>query len=475
MESDKAERATRTVLICDAVGLLPGADGKPDCSAVRAHILARGGTFTHGPLLERVGLAPGAVHFYYQPELYKESELLAAAAGGRYDAVIAAATFIPEQARFRCGGVRIGSGTGNMASVSWGGPDGRGGEAPLMNTPGCNARATAQSVLKAIFKVLPDLPVDELHALVLAAQFDTGRDLKRYPTAKLEGRALAVLGFGHVGRTVAGLGRALGMKVSVYARERDRSWIEAAGYRYGATPEDAAAGADVLSVHLGLGARDPAAGRFANAALVGAAVLAALNAPSVIVNYDRGELIDLVALEAALACGRVRHVAVDADIFVDPTTGAVSGPLQPYLEAARRHPGKFALLPHAAADTDHPSRVAGALQAVDQILDAMQNRRLVNVKGDVPPGYVDAGPKVAAGVGRVRAQDLVRIATDPSRLARLCSTSRRMADFWEALARETDPARRRSLIEQQGEALLRGGLEQRTLYDDLGLYAPYSG
>ena len=87
--------------------------------------------------------------------------------------MIAAATFIPKQAIFPLGGVRIGAGTGNMGSASWGGGNGEGGTAPLMNTPGINSRATAQMAMKALLKVMPDLPVDHLHNRVAAGDFDT--------------------------------------------------------------------------------------------------------------------------------------------------------------------------------------------------------------------------------------------------------------------------------------------------------------
>ena len=110
--------------------------------------------FHDGPLLDRNALERGRIHFFFQPDLSTEEELLAATEDGRYDAIIAAATFIPAGSTFREGGVRIGAGTGNMGSRSWGGGDG-GGTAPLMNTPSFNSRATAQMVLKAMLKVLP--------------------------------------------------------------------------------------------------------------------------------------------------------------------------------------------------------------------------------------------------------------------------------------------------------------------------------
>ncbi|AOF92447.1 acetohydroxy acid isomeroreductase, catalytic domain protein (plasmid) [Sinorhizobium sp. RAC02] len=468
---DEPQRAYR-ILIADLVGLRFDAEGLPDPSEVKAHIEARGGVFHDGGY-QRETLPPG-IHFFYTPDLSAEVEIIAQTADGRYDALIAAATFIPKQAIFPLGGVRIGAGTGNMGSASWGGGDGEGGAAPLMNTPGINSRATAQMVMKAIMKVMPDLPVDLLHQRVAAGDFDTGRDLKSYPTAKLEGRRMAVLGYGNIGREVAKLGRAFGMDVVIYARAKHRQWIEAEGFDYAETPVDAAQGADVLSVHVGLGRFDVATHIHANAGIVGEAVLSAMNRGAIVVNYDRGEVVDVSALDRAIASGQVRHAAIDADLFKNATSGALNGPMQPYLKLAERHPGKLELLPHAAADTDHPSRVAGACQAVDQIIDAIRYRRVTNLKGDLPENYVDAGAKVPPGIGRVTTAVLAAAAVDP-RFAELHDISREIADTLEAIVEAVDEGMTHQPADGDVAALTHLLLRQRRLIEALGLDGPAGG
>ncbi|MEI4470617.1 NAD(P)-dependent oxidoreductase [Frigidibacter sp. MR17.24] len=400
------DRSTPKILIVDPVGLAAGPDGRPDTAAVRAHVAARGGRFHDGPLGADAP-EPGVAHFYYCPDLSTPEALRAVAGGGAYDAVIAAATALPADLPFPEGGVRIGAGTGNMGCDSWGGGDGTGGAAPLMNTPGLNATATAQMAWKALMAVRPDLPLATLNDLTAEGAFDTGRDLARFPTAKLEGCRLAVIGYGNIGREVAKLGRAFGMRVAVFARPRHRDWIEAEGFGFAATPEAAAAGADVLSVHLGLGPKTPEG--FANAGLIGAAVLGALAPGAVVLNFDRGELVDADALAAGLGSGALGHAAIDADLFRDAATGALSGPMLPYLALAQRFPDRLTLLPHAAADTDHPTRVAGACQAIDQILGAIRDRRVVNLKGDLPPGYVAGGTTRPHGVGGLAAGALAAL------------------------------------------------------------------
>lgn len=441
-----------TVLICDLVGLRFGTDGKPDPSEVRAHIEAKGGRFHAQALGSRVGLEHDRVHFFYQPELGTREELIEAAGDGRYDAVIAAATFLPAETVFPLAGVRIGAGTGNMGSRSWGGGSGDGGTAVLMNTPGINSRATAQMVMKAILKVLPDLPVDTLHDRVARGAFDTGRELPSFPTEKLEGKTIAIIGYGNIGREVAKLARAFGMRVVIHARPRHRDWIEGEGFAYAADLGDAAEGADVLSVHVGLGKQDAQTDRYANAGLIGPDVLSRMNKGAVLINYDRGELVDVRALDDALSSGQVRHAAIDADLFRDASTGSLSGPMLPYLDLVERHGGKLELLPHAAADTDHPSRVAGARQAVDQIFDVICRKSVTNAKGTVPPGYSSLGAITPAGVGPVTARDLLKLnARECSDLADLCERQTRV---WKALS-NARPDERSKLVAEQGEELVR--------------------
>lgn len=412
--TDDAARCYR-VLVTDLVGLLPGVADEPDPTAFAAHVAARGARFLGADSPPDAG-APGIV-FQYLPHLSRPSELIAAAGAGEFDAVIAAATFVSAECLFAEGGVRIGAGTANMASRSWTDEG-----APLMNTPGFNSRATAQMVFKALLRVRPDLPFAELHARVAKRDFDTGAHLQHYPTSKLEGQTFAVLGFGNIGREVALLAQAFGMRVKVYARPGWQRWIEAEGFEYCASVAAAADGADVLSPHLGLGAAS--AEGFANAHIVDATVLAALAEGAMLINFDRGELVDAEALAAALANGRLGHAAIDADLFTGTSTAEpVTGPMAAYL----RHLNTAALservllLPHAAADTDHASRVAGAKQAADQIIAAIRYRCIANAVGAVPRGYTDLGRVSVAGVGCVGIDTLERLGEDRPTLDRLRS------------------------------------------------------
>ena len=133
----------------------------------------------------------------------------------------------------------------------------------------------------------------------------------------------------------------------------------------------------------------------------------------------------LRSLNKALESGKVRYAGIDADLFKCSETGTLSGPMVPYLDVEKRHRGKLELLPHAAADTEHLSRVEGAKQAVDQIFDAIQYKHVTNLKGDLPDGYTSGGAKTVAGVGKVTGQGLALSCRQSGNLSRVAPSGRR--------------------------------------------------
>jgi len=428
------------ILVVDLVGLLPDSTGQADATAFATHLELRGATFhdvrdsSINELLTQLGgvTTPG-LHFFYQPLVAREVELLTLAAESWFDGLIAAATNIPAQALFSEGAVRIGAGTGNMGSVSWGGGDGLGGGAPLMNTPSFNARATAQMVFKALLRVRPDLDVDELYDRVRDLTFDTGEHLREFSTRKLEGQRIGVLGFGNIGREVAKLAAAFGMEVAVFARASQRRWIESEGFEYCASVFEAAYAADVLSLHLGLG--PGTVDGFANFHAVNAQVLAVMAEGGVLINYDRGELVDVAALNAAMCSGHIGFAAIDADLFLGES--GPTGPLASYLELLSQHAQSLQLLPHAAADTDHPSRCSGALQAADQLIAAICYRCVANLKGDLPQGYSQLGPATVPTVGPVTTRTIAAVADNAPQLNILRRDVRALAQWLDKLSVET--------------------------------------
>jgi len=250
-------------------------------------------------------------------------------------------------------------------------------------------------------------------------------------------------------------------------------WIESEGFIYAPTIEDAAKGADFISFHTGLGAPNPESGKFENEAMIGESVLNALNDGAVLINYDRGEVVDAEALDKALSRGKVRYAAIDADIFKNPDNGEITGPMAPYLALEKKHSGKMELLPHAAADTEHVSRVEGAKQAVDQIFSVIQFKTVINLKGDLPEGYTDGGAKTVSGVGKVTKQRLSESADDAEFLAKMRKTTEEISAIWGAFDSTTNPERRAELIERYGSQLILASNTYASLIDGEGLKGPY--
>jgi lactate dehydrogenase-like 2-hydroxyacid dehydrogenase len=456
------------VLVCDAVGLKLLADGTADISEVKDHIEKCGSVFHTGTLPHDD--ADGKIHFYYWPHLSTEAELLAITSQGQFDAVIAAATFIPPASVFKCGGVRIGAGSGNMGSTSWGGGNGVGGAAPLMNTPSFNSRATAQMAFKAVLQFLPDLPFSTLHTLSISGQFDTGKNLAQFPTEKLEGKTIAILGFGNIGREVALLARSFHLNVKIFARAKYQKWIEAEGFEYCDSIVKAAQNADIISVHLGLGGRDVSSGRFENENIISTAAIGALKPGAMLLNFDRGECVDSAALQSAMATGQIKYAAIDADIFVGKN-GNIAGPLSPYIALATEFGQRLLLLPHAAADTCHTSRVEGAKQAVNQIIECLLEKRVTNLKGQLPTGYVSGGATTVLGIGKVDSNTILAVASNPQKMQNVTTLLQDITLGWETLLQALN-ANDSVQVQNTSSDLLLALNKHNSLMRGLGLEGP---
>lgn len=117
-----------------------------------------------------------------------------------------------------------------------------------------------------------------------------------------QGRTLGILGCGRIGRQVAELARAFGMRVLAHDIAEDRAWAARHGVTYVGLAELLAA-CDALTIHL------PLTRRTEN--LLDAARLRALRRGSYLINTSRGEIIDEAALYQCLADGHLAGAALD--------------------------------------------------------------------------------------------------------------------------------------------------------------------
>jgi D-3-phosphoglycerate dehydrogenase len=119
----------------------------------------------------------------------------------------------------------------------------------------------------------------------------------------LRGRTLGILGYGTIGRQVAGFGRAFGMRVLVWSRERGVAAARADGHDIAPGKEALFEAADVVTLHIRLVPE--------TRGIVRASDLARMKPDALFVNTSRARLVEEGALVAALRAGRPGAAAVD--------------------------------------------------------------------------------------------------------------------------------------------------------------------
>lgn len=161
---------------------------------------------------------------------------------------------------------------------------------------------------------VPDYCLEEVaeHALALilslgrkVAFYHQATKLGRYdllagpPLRRLAGQTVGIIGFGKIGRALARKASALGFRIQVYTRRRER--VE---HPYEWTPLDTLlAESDFISLHL------PSTPETRH--LIGGPRLARMKPTAYLINTSRGALVDEPALAAALAEGRLAGAALD--------------------------------------------------------------------------------------------------------------------------------------------------------------------
>ena len=123
----------------------------------------------------------------------------------------------------------------------------------------------------------------------------------------LRTKTLGVFGYGRIGATVAGYGKAFGMNVVAWAREESLARARADGYETARSKAEFFERCDVISLHLRL--------LPATRHIVKAEDLARMRPTAMLVNTSRAPLIEPGALVAALRAGRPGYAAVD--VFED--------------------------------------------------------------------------------------------------------------------------------------------------------------
>jgi D-3-phosphoglycerate dehydrogenase len=207
----------------------------------------------------------------------------------------------------------------------------------VSNCPGKNSVAVAELTMGLILSI--DRRIPDNVAALRAGKWNK----KEYSKARgLSGQTLGLIGFGHIGQEVAVRARAFGMPVLVWSRRfSDDAAARAAAERDFAiqvvsTAAALVAKADILSVHLAL-ARE-------TRGFVNAELLAHARPGAYFINTARGEVVDYVALDAAV---KEKGLRVGLDVFGNEPAEATADFADPLLA----QPGVYGTH-HIGASTD---------------------------------------------------------------------------------------------------------------------------
>ena len=229
-----------------------------------------------------------------------------------------------------------------------------------IDLPGCAARglqvipATGANALSVAEYVLATAMLLLRGAYAASAAVAAGQ----WPRAALSGgreiggKTLGLVGFGSIGQLTATLARGLGMQLLAHdAMRAPTDPVYAQGGVRSCALDALVAQADVVSLHLPL--LDSTRGLF------GAARLAAMKPGAVLINTARGEIVDELALAAALKSGHLGGAAID--VF-----GTEPLPASPHFEGL----ANLVLTPHiAGVSAEANGRVSTLIAA--RVLEAL--------------------------------------------------------------------------------------------------------
>lgn len=171
----------------------------------------------------------------------------------------------------------------------------------VTNVPGYSTNSVAQFTFALLLELCHH--VGHHAKTVQGGRWQTSIDFCYwdYPLVELYGKTMGIVGYGNIGRRVAEIAVAFGMKVLANSRRLAPDYAEG-NVRYASLP-DLLAGADVISLHAPLSD--------SNRGMIDAGAISKMRRDVLIVNTARGLLVKEDDLAEALNAGRVAGYAAD--------------------------------------------------------------------------------------------------------------------------------------------------------------------
>ncbi len=205
----------------------------------------------------------------------------------------------------------------------------------VFNAPYSNTRSVAELVIGLSIMLIRRIPDKNKAA-------HNGIWLKDASGSfELRGKTLGIIGYGNIGAQVSVLAEAMGMKVLFYDVETKLPLGNAVD---GQQIEHVVSQADIVTLHV------PETKQTKN--LINAAVLSKFKKGSILINYARGEVVDLEALKNALENGAIGGAALD----VFPVEPEKNGDL--FVNNLQNMPNVI-LTPHIGGSTEEAQQNIG--------------------------------------------------------------------------------------------------------------------
>ena len=193
----------------------------------------------------------------------------------------------------------------------------------VFNAPYSNTRSVAELVMAAAILLIRKI----LDKNIAAHKGEWLKDASG--SHELRGKTLGIIGYGNIGAQVSVLAEGLGMKVIFYDVETKLPMGNASDIK---SLKELLNTADVITLHV------PETAQTKN--LINKTNLKHCKQGAIIINYARGEVMDLDALRKAIEAGQVGGAAVDVfpvepekagDVFTSPLQGLPNVLLTPHI------------------------------------------------------------------------------------------------------------------------------------------------
>ena len=216
----------------------------------------------------------------------------------------------------------------------------------VMNTPTGNTISTAEHAFTLMCATARNIALG--HAGDIAGDFKAAR--KAYQGIELNGKTLAIIGMGRIGSEFAKRAQAFNMKIVAYDPFLTQSRADEMKVKLAGTPDEALAGADVVTLHVPM-TED-------TRHILNTERLSLMNQGALVINCARGGLIDEVALKAAIDTGHIAGCGLD--VFEEEPPSADHP-----LFSLDKH---ISFTPHLGASTNEAQENVG-IQVAEQIRD----------------------------------------------------------------------------------------------------------